>query len=192
MAITIDDGPDREVTPHVLDILEASGARATFFCIGERVLANPGLSREIVARGHRMENHGQHHRHHFSLLGPRGLRQEVERAQETISTLAGERPRFFRAPAGLRNLFLQPALAELELQLVSWTRRGFDTVTHDPKAVHARLAARLAAGDILLLHDGNSARTRAGAPVILEVLPRLLDTIARAGLVTVTLAEALV
>jgi len=191
VAITIDDGPDREVTPRVLDILQASGARATFFCIGERVLANPGLSREIVARGHRVENHSQHHRHHFSLLGPRGMRREVGRAQETISALTGERPRFFRAPAGLRNPFLQPALAELELQLVSWTRRGFDTVTHDPKVVYARLAARLAAGDILLLHDGNSARTLAGAPVILEVLPRLLDAVARAGLVTVTLAEAL-
>jgi peptidoglycan-N-acetylglucosamine deacetylase len=191
VAITIDDGPDRDVTPRVLDILQASGARATFFCIGERVRANPGLSREIVARGHRMENHSQHHRHHFSLLGPHRMRREIERAQETISAITGQRPRFFRAPAGLRNLFLQPVLADLNLQLVSWTRRGFDTVTHDADIVYARLAARLAPEDILLLHDGNSSRTRAGAPIILEVLPRLLDAVARAGLVAVTLEEAL-
>jgi peptidoglycan/xylan/chitin deacetylase (PgdA/CDA1 family) len=191
VAVTIDDGPDREVTPRVLDILQAYGARATFFCIGERVLANPGLSREIVARGHRMENHSQNHRHHFSLLGPGGMKLQIERAQEAIGSVTGERPRFFRAPAGLRNPFLQPVLTELKLQLVSWTRRGFDTVTQDANIVHARLAGRLAAGDILLLHDGHSARTLAGAPIIAEVLPRLLDTIARAGLVTVTLAEAL-
>ena len=91
----------------------------------------------------------------------------------------------------MRNLFLKPVLTDLELQLVSWTRRGFDTVTHNADIVHARLAGRLAAGDILLLHDGNSARTLAGAPIIVEVLPRLLDAIARAGLATVTLAEAL-
>jgi peptidoglycan/xylan/chitin deacetylase (PgdA/CDA1 family) len=191
VAITIDDGPDREVTPRVLDILQASGARATFFCIGERVLANPDLSREIVARGHHIENHSQRHCHHFSLLGPRGMRLEIQRAQQSIGTVTGERPRFFRAPAGLRNPFLEPVLAELELQLVSWTRRGFDTVTHDASVVHARLAGRLAAGDILLLHDGNSARTLAGEPIIVEVLPRLLDAIARAGLVAVTLREAL-
>jgi peptidoglycan/xylan/chitin deacetylase (PgdA/CDA1 family) len=191
VAITIEDGPDRDVTPRVLDILQASGARATFFCIGERVRANPGLSREIVARGHRIENHSQHHRHHFSLLGPRGMRLEVEGAQETISAVTGERPRFFRAPAGLRNPFLQTVLTEFNLQLVSWTRRGFDTVTHDADVVHARLAGRLAAGDILLLHDGNAAATLAGAPIVVEVLPRLLATVARAGLVTVTLAEAL-
>lgn len=191
VAITIDDGPDREVTPRVLDILQQAGARATFFCIGERVRANPDLSREIVARGHHMENHSQHHRYHFSMLGPRAMRLEIERAQETISSVTGERPRFFRAPAGLRNPFLQPVLTALNLQLVSWTRRGFDTVTNDAAIVHARLARRLAAGDILLLHDGNAARTLTETPVVIEMLPRLLDTIARAGLATVTLADAL-
>ncbi len=191
VAITVDDGPEPEITPRVLDILQSSGARATFFCIGERVRANPGLSREIVARGHRIENHSQHHFHSFPLLGPRSMRLEVERAQETISAVTGQRPRFFRAPAGLRNPFLQPVLARLDLQLASWTRRGFDTVTHDADIVHARLARRLAAGDILLLHDGNAARTPAGTPLVMDVLPRLLDTVARAGLVTVTLADSL-
>jgi hypothetical protein len=86
---------------------------------------------------------------------------------------------------------LQPVLAALGLQLVSWTRRGFDTVTRDADVVHARLAARLASEDILLLHDGNAARSRAGEPVIIEVLPRLLDAVRRARLATVTLQEAL-
>ena len=191
VAITIDDGPDREITPRVLDILQAAGARATFFCIGERVTANPDLSREIVARGHCIENHSQSHRHHFSLLGSSGMRREIESAQQSIGAVTGQRPRFFRAPAGLRNPFLQPVLAALGLRLVSWTRRGFDTVTRDADAVFARLAGRLASEDILLLHDGNAARSRGGEPVILEVLPRLLDAARRAGLATVTLAEAL-
>jgi peptidoglycan/xylan/chitin deacetylase (PgdA/CDA1 family) len=191
VAITIDDGPDRHVTPRVLDILQAAGARATFFCIGERVTANPELSREIVARGHCIENHSQSHRHHFSLLGSKGMQREIESAQQSISAVTGQPPRFFRAPAGLRNPFLQPVLAALGLQLVSWTRRGFDTVTRDADAVYARLATRLANEDILLLHDGNAALGRSGEPVILEVLPRLLDAASRAGLATVTLPEAL-
>ena len=191
VAITIDDGPDRNVTPRVLDILQAAGARATFFCIGERVSANLDLAREIVGRGHSIQNHSQSHRHHFSLLGSRGMRREIETAQQSISVVTGERPRFFRAPAGLRNPFLQPVLAALDLQLVSWTRRGFDTVKRDAGAVFARLATGLASEDILLLHDGNAARSRSGEPVILEVLPRLLDAVARADLATVTLPEAL-
>src|ERR1700760_2238217 len=59
VAITIDDGPDRDVTPRVLSLLDQAGAKATFFCIGERVLQHSELAREIVQRGHTVENHSQ-------------------------------------------------------------------------------------------------------------------------------------
>lgn len=55
IALTIDDGPDPEVTPQVLDILDRHGARATFFCIGERAARHAELCREIVRRGHAVE-----------------------------------------------------------------------------------------------------------------------------------------
>ena len=99
-------------------------------------------------------------------------------------------PRFFRAPAGLRNPFLAPVLQRLELTLVSWTRRGFDTVQRDPQRVLQSLTRNLAAGDIVLLHDGHAARTSAERPVILDVLPALLQRLAGAGLRAVTLPEA--
>jgi peptidoglycan-N-acetylglucosamine deacetylase len=191
VAITIDDGPDPEITPRVLTVLEEHGAKATFFCIGERVQRYAELAREIVHRGHTIENHSQRHLHHFSLLGPRRLTEEIERAQHSIATITGERPRFFRAPAGLRNPFLDPVLARLDLQLASWTRRGFDTVNRSADVVFGKLANHLRGGDILLLHDGHAARTDAGSPVILEVLPRLLTTVASAGLTPITLRAAM-
>ena len=112
------------------------------------------------------------------------------RAQDSIVAATGCAPRFFRAPAGLRNPFLEPVLARLGLTLASWTRRGFDTVASDPAAVFARLAQPLRAGDILLLHDGNAARSPTGTPVILDVLPRLLGAVQSAGFVPVTLRAA--
>jgi peptidoglycan/xylan/chitin deacetylase (PgdA/CDA1 family) len=196
IAITIDDGPDPEVTPRVLDVLAAFEARASFFCVGERVSRYPDLAREIVRRGHSVENHSQRHRHSFSLLGPQGMAAEIGEAQGSIARVTGQNPRFFRAPAGLRNPFLEPILKRLNLQLASWTRRGFDTVNADPEDVYRRLARSLAGGDILLLHDGHAARAGAGSPaagtpVILEVLPRLLETLSRRHLRPVTLPAAL-
>ena len=82
-------------------------------------------------------------------------------------------------------------LERLGLELVSWTRRGYDTVRREPAGVLARLGDGLAAGDILLLHDGNAARTEAGQPVVLAVLPALLERIAAAGLRPITLPDAL-
>jgi len=192
IAITIDDGPDPAVTPAVLDLLARHGAKATFFCIGEKARRHPELCREIVTQGHAVENHSMFHRHHFALLLLGGYYAELEAAQETLASITGVRPAFFRAPAGLRNPLLDPVLNRLGLRLVSWTRRGFDTVERNPQAVLEKLLDGLKGGDILLLHDGNAARTDLGVPVILEVLPPLLDAIVAAMLRPITLREALV
>ena len=190
VALTIDDGPNPEVTPAVLDLLDAHGARATFFCIAERARAHPALCRAIVRRGHAVENHSNRHRHTFALLGPRGYARELQAAQSALSDITGQIPVFFRAPAGLRNPFLGPALAQQRLLLASWTRRGFDTRENRPAIVLQRLLRDLRGGDILLLHDGHAARTAQGRAVILDVLPPLLHAIRQAGLVPVTLRSA--
>jgi peptidoglycan/xylan/chitin deacetylase (PgdA/CDA1 family) len=191
IALTIDDGPDPIVTPQVLDMLDRYATQATFFCIGDKAALYPDLCREIVQRGHAIENHSQHHRHDFSLLGPSGFRRELQTAQDTLIRITGQRPRFFRAPAGLRNPFLDLVLTRLGLQLASWSARGFDTRIGDVERVSNRLLRGLRAGAILLLHDGNAARTRDGIPVILEVLPTVLASTAAANLHFVTLRHAL-
>jgi peptidoglycan/xylan/chitin deacetylase (PgdA/CDA1 family) len=190
IALTIDDGPDPEVTPQVLDILQHYQVKATFFCIGDKAARYPELCREIVRRGHAVENHSQQHRHNFSLLGLAGFIREIEAAQDTLAEITGSPPQFFRAPAGLRNPFLDPALHRLGLKLASWTVRGFDTRTNNVEKVKARLLRGLHAGSILLLHDGNAARTPAQAPVIIDVLPALLESAAAKNLRFVTLREA--
>jgi peptidoglycan/xylan/chitin deacetylase (PgdA/CDA1 family) len=191
IAITIDDGPDPEVTPRILNTLAAHDAKATFFCIGERAARHPELCRVIIAAGHHIENHGQRHRNYSSLFGPQGWLREINDAQTTLHSITGRYPVFFRALAGLRNPFLEPVLQRLGLRLASWTRRGYDTQTGDAARVLRRLTHNLAAGDILLLHDGNAAKSETGAPVILAVLPQLLDELSKRNLKPVTLSDAL-
>jgi peptidoglycan/xylan/chitin deacetylase (PgdA/CDA1 family) len=191
IALTIDDGPDLLVTPQVLDILDHYAAHATFFCVGEKAARYPDLCREIVRRGHAVENHSQHHSHYFALLGPRGFMRELQAAQSTLSLITGQRPVFFRAPAGLRNPFLDPVLARLGLTLASWSARGFDTRIGDAERVKHALLRGLRAGAILLLHDGNAARSSRGIPVILDVLPAVLESASAAGLRFVRLRDAL-
>jgi peptidoglycan-N-acetylglucosamine deacetylase len=187
IAITIDDGPNPEITPAVLDILDASNAKASFFCIGRLVESHPYLAQEIIRRGHSIENHSYGHRHHFSLMGMKSLRQEIVKTQEIISHTTGYMPAYFRAPAGLRSPLLDPVLQSLDLKLVSWTRRGFDTITNEPSKILNKLQRGLTAGDILLLHDGNCALTKNSQPVVIPVLSKLLDTLKSMGLRPVSL-----
>jgi peptidoglycan/xylan/chitin deacetylase (PgdA/CDA1 family) len=191
VALTFDDGPDPQVTPRVLDILDQHQVLATFFCIGDRVAAHPALSRDIARRGHAIENHSRRHPLYFSVLGPRAMAAEIDCTQDIIGSVVGDRPLFFRAPAGIRNPFLDPVLAHRALRLASWTRRGFDTVTNRPATVLARLLRGLGSGDILLLHDGHAARTIDGNAVLLDVLPALLAVIKSSELTPVTLRSAL-
>lgn len=180
IALTFDDGPDPAVTPRVMDILDRFGVQGSFFCIGRRAAAHPGTVRDIVRRGHAVENHSDRHSPAFACMPLSALRRDVAEAQARLSDLTGEAPRFFRAPMGIRSPLLDPVLAELGLQHVSWTRRGYDTVCRCTDTVLRRLVRGLGAGDILLLHDGAS---RPGRPaVVLPVLPRLLAHAAAQGL----------
>jgi peptidoglycan-N-acetylglucosamine deacetylase len=189
VSLTFDDGPDPDVTPRVLDLLDRAGARASFFCIGRRAAAHPELVAEIVRRGHRVENHTWSHPHLFACYLPPAQRREIEEAQDGIEKAAGRRPRLFRPPAGIRNPLLDPVLHRTGLRLVAWTRRGFDAVEKDPTTITRRLLDGLAAGDILLLHDGSALRG-GGNPVVLEVLPRVLEALAERGLRSVAIKEA--
>ena len=191
VAITIDDGPDPEVTPQVLDMLDHHHAKATFFCIGHQAERYPELCREIVRRGHAIENHTLSHPLLFSLFGPWRIHREVSAAQIVLSKISGQTPHFFRPTAGLRNPWLEPVLAYCGLRLCSWSKRGFDTRIGSTHAVLSRLMRDLKGGDILLLHDGHAARTTKGKPVILDVLPRLLDNLVQANLHSVTLRTAI-
>ena len=190
VSITIDDGPDPEVTPAVLDLLDRFDAKASFFCIAEKARQYPELCREMVSRGHSIENHSRYHRLDFAFNGYRGLAREIAEAQDILTRVSGSRPLFFRAPFGIRNPFLEPVLSILGLRLASWTRRGFDTRETRPDRVKQRLLRGLKAGDILLVHDGNAASTPEGKPVILPVLQGVLEAIQKANLHSVNLRTA--
>ena len=182
VCLTFDDGPHPQITGRVLELLERHRAQASFFCVGEKAAAHPEIVREIARRGHSVENHSHRHPNTFALCGMALLRREVETAQAVLTSITGRSPQFFRAPMGLRSPLLGFVLARSGLRYVSWTRRGFDTVSRDPARVLARLTSGLAAGDVLLLHDS--------APASLAVLVPLLEHISARGLKCVSLPQA--
>lgn len=98
IALTIDDGPNPLVTRPVLEILDRYQVKATFFQIGEHAMQHPELCREIIERGHAIENHSQRHKLYFSLMGSNGIMREITDGQETLSRITGIRPKFFVRP----------------------------------------------------------------------------------------------
>jgi peptidoglycan-N-acetylglucosamine deacetylase len=91
VTLTFDNGPDREVTGRVLDILARRGLRSTFFVLGKRMTDR--AERELAERAHR-EGHwiGNHSFTHSIPLGlqtdPDAPEMEIGRTQEVLGPLS--------------------------------------------------------------------------------------------------------
>lgn len=154
--LTIDDGPDEEDTPRILDLLDRHGARATFFLIGERADRLPHLVSEILRRGHQAGHHTQTHPSAtFWCASPARVRAELDAGLLALGR-AGAHPSYFRAPVGIKNLYLAQALGERGLTCVGWSVRSRDTLGRDPARVAARVGRAVRPGSIVLMHEGAS------------------------------------
>lgn len=174
VALTFDDGPDPKSTPKVLDLLDAAGAKATFFVIGHKVTDHPELTAEIAARGHALGIHSYAHERLFSLRPPWQVKRDLERALNAVEHATGERPVLFRAPIG----HISPAMAgvarDLGLITVGWTARGVDGWSGaKPDKVARNVCAHLRDGAILLLHD--AAEKGDFVPASVEALPAIVE-----------------
>jgi peptidoglycan-N-acetylglucosamine deacetylase len=175
--LTLDDGPDPEDTPRILNLLDAHGAHATFFLIGQRAARHPELVAEILRRGHEIGHHTHSHpTASFWCAGPDSVRRELDAALHTYAAITPEaRPTRFRPPVGIKNLFLAPMLAARGLDCVGWTIRSGDTLAHSPEAVAARVARHLRPGAIILLHEGPPLRDSVRVAALAAVLDLLRE-----------------
>jgi peptidoglycan/xylan/chitin deacetylase (PgdA/CDA1 family) len=156
--LTIDDGPDPVDTPQILEMLDTYGAKATFFMIGERASSHPELVRQVVERGHSVGNHTfSHPLKDFWCAGPGRVRRELKLTQDTLRR-AGADTRLFRAPAGIKNLFLRSLLPSYGLRNVAWTIRSGDALGSNSGKIINRVLREARPGSIILMHEGESMR----------------------------------
>jgi peptidoglycan-N-acetylglucosamine deacetylase len=183
IALTFDDGPDPKATAETLEILRNHGAKATFFCIGKNVKANPELAKQIVLEGHTIGNHSFYHGALFDLQSQRKMLQEINNTNAIIEEVTGKRPRFFRPPYGVMNPMLASAIKKSAMINAGWSVRSFDTIASNKNELLKRLTKNLKGGDVILFHDR--------CKITREILPELLSLITKTGLKTDTLENVL-
>lgn len=193
VALTFDDGPDPELTPRILDTLEAHRAHATFFVIGRWAEAHPQLVRRMLDEGHEVGNHSYAHPRLLNMRARRAMLREIERGREALRPLGVNihGNRLYRPPMGLKN----PALARIQRQLgltvVAWSLHAGDTRKRDPQTVAGRVLERIRGGDIVLFHDGHDLADRKRRSAVAEALEQILPELSRRGLRSVTVSDLL-
>jgi peptidoglycan/xylan/chitin deacetylase (PgdA/CDA1 family) len=190
VALTFDDGPHPVHTRRILDILDARGAKATFFVIGTKAKRHRDVVEEIVRRGHTVGVHGFAHDRLFSLRPARRVREDLARAVALLEEILGERPTLFRPPVGHTNPTIARVADELDLEVVGWSVRGRDGIARTKSGdVVRRVARGIADGAIVLLHDAAERDDR--EPASIDALPKILDAIDAKNLRVVPLATFL-
>ncbi|GLY03920.1 polysaccharide deacetylase family protein [Actinoplanes sp. NBRC 101535] len=167
VGLTFDDGPTAGNTPNLLAALRTNGLRATMFNQGQYAAANPALVRSQVDAGMWVGNHSYTHPH-LTQQSQATMESELSRTQSAIANAGGGTPQLFRPPYGETNATLRAVEQRYSLTEIIWDVDSQDWNNASTDAIVAA-AARLTAGQIILMHDW-PANTVAAIPRIAQGL----------------------
>ncbi len=151
--LTFDDGPGEDITPEVLDILDQFNAKATFFCVGEKVVQNPEIFKEITKRGHTIGNHSYNHLKGKQTSSANYI-QNIEKAKAVIDSV------LFRPPYGSFN-YRQIKKLKNDYKIIMWSvlPGDFDKNVSKEKVLK-RAIQHTKSGSIIVFHDNKKFKDK--------------------------------
>jgi peptidoglycan-N-acetylglucosamine deacetylase len=173
--LTFDDGPHPSITPWLLELLDTYNAKATFFCIGDNVIKYAEVYQQILAKGHEVGNHTQHHINGWKTEDLSYL-NDIEAATDHISSSLF-RPPYGRISRSQIKKLSESSLPNMPRTIVMWNILAGDWVQElSPEKCYQRISKKIKAGDIIVFHDSDKAWDRMSYAV-----PKLLEEYTKKG-----------
>lgn len=180
VALTFDDGPDKEYTKKLLDGLEKRNVRVTFFLMGQNIEGNEDLVERMKADGHLIGNHSFSHIQ-LTKAGTDTVCQAVDKTSRIIEGITGERPEYIRPPYGDWNEELD---SRVGMTTVLWSVDTLDWKLRNTNRIVKRVLKDVEDGDIILMHDI--------FPTSVDAALEIIDTLTKQGYTFVTVDELLI
>lgn len=190
--LTFDDGPDPQVTPKLLELLNDAGVKATFFVVGEKVQACPQLVASMIDMGHEIGEHTNEHYFPWT-SGPMRSAKDLWGCARILDTFnIAKKGRLFRPPFGKLNLVTLIYILVSRRRVAFWSVDPRDYSRQSGAEVASAVAQDLAPGAVVLLHDGTTNIAKdSGNPVVVDALKGILDHAAKCGITFTTLGSML-
>lgn len=176
IAITFDDGPT-EYTSEILDIVKEFDAKATFFCIGNRIEKNQSILKRMYDEGHSIGNHTYSHKNSFPFFKEKRMREELSKTSERISEITESEVNLFRPPFGVMNKTIAKAANAENLKIIGWNLRSYDGSKINTKKVLKRIIPNIKKGTVVLLHDTRPDSGTILRKVLEEIRVQNLDAV---------------
>ncbi len=190
--LTFDDGPDPSVTTQLLDLLDETDTKATFFLVGNKAEACPEIVRRMLESGHEVGEHS--YAHHFPWKsGPVRSVRDLWRCGKVLDAFqAGNRQRLFRPPFGKFNLVGLIYVYVMARRVVFWSNDPQDYGKDLGKDVASSVTRDLVPGTVVLLHDGSSRTEKdTKIPVVVSAVREILEEARSRGLRLSTVGDML-
>ncbi|MEV0410111.1 polysaccharide deacetylase family protein [Streptomyces sp. NPDC050448] len=160
--ITIDDGPDPQWTPKVLEVLKKHEVKAVFCMIGPQAKAHPDLVKQVVAGGHRLCDHTVDHN---TAMGKKPLdyqEKQILDAQKMIEDAAGggAKVEYYRAPGGAFTPDSRRIAAAHGMRPLGWNVDTKDFGKPGVAAIVNAVKNEIGNGPTVLFHDGGGNRAQ--------------------------------
>lgn len=184
VALTFDDGPDKEITPQIIDELNRNNAKGTFFFEGDRIQNNEYVVKRAFEYGNQIAGHSFSHPM-FTKKGKEEVAEEIAKTNNMISSCIGRQPRFFRPPYGDIDESTLKYL-DNDTSAVIWSLDTFDWVEGTPASEIAQFVIdSIEPEDIVLMHSTN------GKQETLKAVPLIIKGLREKGYEFVTVSEIL-
>ena len=166
VAITFDDGPNKDYTEDLLEGLKERGVHATFFLLGAEIEKSPKLVEQMYKDGHLIGTHSYQHVNLCNLTDEKAVEQIVK-TNTLIEEITGECPQFIRPPFGCWKKELDYKAKMIE---VLWDVDPKDWCTSNTAVIVQRVLKEIEDGDIILLHDASKSSVNDALQIIDQLL----------------------
>ncbi len=149
IALTFDDGPNKEFTTKILDYLESKNIVATFFVLGINLKGNDDILIKMVKTGCEIGNHSYNHKQFIHLKNSE-IKKQIDYVDNYVKRVTGFSIRSVRTPYGEVNNKIKETI---DRPIVLWSIDSEDWRKKDAKDIADHIISNVDNGSIILLHD---------------------------------------
>lgn len=153
VALTMNCAWNADDIDQILEVLKQNNVKITFFLVGDWIDKFPEAVKKIYEDGHEIASHSNTHPHVNNLTYEENI-EEIEKSNEKIEKITGQRTQIYRAPYGEYNNTVIQAAQDKGYYTIQWSLDTLDYTGLTGDEMWNRIQDKIKAGDIILTHNG--------------------------------------